>query len=185
MSLLLAALELVAEVDLCAVHAMRLASTCKALRVSVGGAVESRPELLSKRVAVPLAAELRAYFLRAHGLETVLTARAFPVCKVFSWVEGVFAHELLVECVDGPAPTLARIEFHTDDAPRRGVVELDLRVVAGEGAFHPSLTVKPTMILLRPETATAGVVVSTTAKKSLPRYDAGPFALLVASDLLL
>ena len=173
------ALELVAEVDLCAVHAMRLASTCKALRASVGAAVESRPEMLSKRVAVPLAAELRAYFLRAHGLETVLTARAFPVCKVFSWVE-VLAHELLVGCADGPAPTLARIEFHTG-----GVVELDLRVVAGEGAFHPSLTVKPTVILLRPETATAGAVASTTAKKSPPRYGSdGPFAMLVASGLL-
>ena len=171
------ALELVAE-DLCAVHAIRLASTCKSLRASVGGAVESRSELLSKQVAVPLAAELRAYFMRVHGLETVLTARAFPVCKVFSWVE-VLAHELLVGCADGPVPTLARIEFHTG-----GVVELDLRVVAGEGAFHPSLTVKPTMILLRPETATAGVVASTTAKKSPPRYGNGPFAMLVASGLL-
>lgn len=174
---LFSALELVADQSLDARDATRLASTCKALRAIV----ESRPELLPKRVAAALAADLCAYFLRAHGLETVLTARAFPVCKVFSWVE-VWAHEMVVRCVGRPdlIDTLARIEFHTG---ARGLVELDLRAVAGRGAFHPSLTVKPTMILLRPETATTGVVVA--ARKLPPTYGGdGPFAMLLASGLL-
>jgi len=130
--------------------AIRLASTCRTIRATIGATVGDRPELLPRRVVVGLLAHLLPFLETEHGMRPSVLAELMPVQRPVpgdydgEWVRTlepvVYVHN------DNTGERVGQIEYRVD--ARR----VDVRV---HFQRQPSWYVRADV-----ETEAAGTIVS-------------------------